>query len=97
MKKSIGRLARDLNFRPCMDSVAASRRRAADRLGSEYVSRTAEYALPILCVATLFGEVRVKRPGWRVLAAVVAGPVAADHRTAGQPLSWTDFKLGFRH
>ena len=48
-------------------------------------------------IATLFGEVRVKLPGWRVRAAVVARPVAAGHRTAGQPLSWTNCKPGCPH
>ena len=36
-------------------------------------------------VATLFGEVRVKRPRLVLRAAVVARPVAVGHRTAGRP------------
>ena len=38
-------------------------------------------------IATLFGEARVKLPGWHVLAAVVATPVSVGHRTVGRRLS----------
>jgi hypothetical protein len=48
-------------------------------------------------IATLFGEVRVRPPGFCVLAVVVLRRASAGHRTAGQPLSWTNRKPGYPH
>jgi hypothetical protein len=47
------------------------------------------------CVATLFGEVTVRLPGFCALPAITPRRVCVGHRVADRHLSWTNCRLTF--